>query len=556
MLTIQFSPFNVISGTIAAVLLGVSIAPQPGYTISGQDIDLQVGVVQRFGRQPSDLLTLQAQPGDRLMIRFQVEGKPQTLSAATAKLAIVQQALPTPQLEERVVLGTHRSYESAEDEANRWRAEGIPVEIAQPKRWQVWAKRDVYHTPLLRRLLLQSLQGKGIQSAFVDTQVLQKRPKVVLEVNGQRVAQDQLQISSAKGIIKVVSQRTDDPPKPKVPPERVERLYSGNLRLQPNAYGTYTLVNQVPLETYLRGVVPHEIGGSTTSSVLETQAILARTYALRNLRRFAIDDYQLCADTQCQVYYGLTGVMPETDQAITATRGRVLTYQNELVDAVYSAATGGVTAAFNDVWHGPNRPYLRPIIDSVAARWDLSRQSLADEQNFRQFVQQKKGFNEDDQKWFRWRYESTLKELNQDLREYLTSLKSPLANFKTIQRLEVLQRSPAGRVQTLRVTTDQGAIDLEKDNILIAFYAPASLLFYIDPMYDAQKKLAGYTFVGGGLGHGVGLSQSGSYRLGKLGWSSERILSFYYPGTQVQAVNNSLVFWRDPANPQDHTPQM
>lgn len=556
MLTMRFSSLLALPGTIAAAILGLSLAPQPGCATPGQDIDLQVGIVQRFGRQPSDVLMLQAQPGDRLTIRFQTGDKAQAWSGATAQLAIVQQTLPTPQIEERVVLATHRSYESAEDEANRWRAEGIPVEIAQPKRWQVWAKRDVYHTPLLRRLLLQSLQGRGIQTAFVDTQVLQKRPKVVLEMNGQRVAQEQLQISSAKGIIKVVSQRTDDPPKPKTPPERVERLYYGNLRLQPNAYGTYTLVNQVPLEIYLRGVVPHEIGSTTTPSVLETQAILARTYALRNLRRFAIDDYQLCADTQCQVYYGLTGTTPATDRAIAATRGKVLTYQNELVDAVYSAATGGVTAAFNDVWHGPSRPYLRPIIDSVAAKWDLSQQSLANEQNFRQFIQQKQGFNEDDQKWFRWRYDSSLSELNQELREYLKSLKSPLANFKTIQRMEVLQRSPAGRVQILRVTTDQGAVDLEKDNILIAFYAPASLLFYMDPLYDAQKKLTGYAFIGGGLGHGVGLSQSGSYRLGKLGWNSDRILSFYYPGTQVQSVNNSLVFWRDPANLQPPEPQM
>ncbi|MGC8713539.1 MAG: SpoIID/LytB domain-containing protein [Leptodesmis sp.] len=556
MLTMRFSSLLALPGTITAAILGLSLAPQPGCATPGQDIDLQVGIVQRFGRQPSDVLMLQAQPGDRLTIRFQTGDKAQAWSGATAQLAIVQQALPTPQIEERVVLATHRSYESAEDEANRWRAEGIPVEIAQPKRWQVWAKRDVYHTPLLRRLLLQSLQRRGIQTAFVDTQVLQKRPQVVLEVNGRRVAQDQLQIASGKGIIKVVSQRTDDPPKPNTPPERTERLYSGNLRLQRNAYGTYTLVNQVPLETYLRGVVPHEIGSTTTPSVLETQAILARTYALRNLRRFAIDDYQLCADTQCQVYYGLTGITLATDRAIAATRGKVLTYQNELVDAVYSAATGGVTAAFNDVWHGPSRPYLRPIIDSVAAKWDLSQQSLANEQNFRQFVQQKQGFNEDDQKWFRWRYDSSLSELNQELREYLKSLKSPLANFKTIQGMEVLQRSPAGRVQILRVTTDQGAVDLEKDNILIAFYAPASLLFYMDPLYDAQKKLTGYAFIGGGLGHGVGLSQSGSYRLGKLGWNSDRILSFYYPGTQVQSVNNSLVFWRDPANLQPPEPQM
>jgi SpoIID/LytB domain protein len=167
----------------------------------------------------------------------------------------------------------------------------------------------------------------------------------------------------------------------------------------------------------------------------------------------------------------------------------------------------------------------------------------------RQFLQQKQGFNEADAKWFRWRYDTSLAELNKDLREYLTQLNSPLAAFKTIQQLEVVQRSPAGRVQKLRVTTDRGVVELEKDNILIAFYAPASLLFYMDPVYDGQKKLKGYTFVGGGLGHGVGLSQTGSYHLGKLGWSSDRILSFYYPGTRLQPVNNAIVFWREPQQP-------
>ena len=505
---------------------------------AAKDIELQVGVVQRFGTQPTDVVTLQAQPGDRLTLKIlQADGKPQTLTTNSATLKVLMQALPESQVQERVVLSTHRSFESAEDSANRWRSQGIPVEIAQPKRWQVWAKRDVYTTPLLRRLLLQSLQVKGIQTAFVDSRILQQQPKAALLVNGKSYLKDNVQISAGRGVVQVQTELKDD---------RNKRLYAGSLRLQPNTYGTYTLVNQVPLEAYLRGVVPHEIGTTTTSSVLQVQAILARTYALRNLRRFAVDNYQICADTQCQVYFGLGGVNSATDAAIAATRGKVLTYQNELVDAVYSASTGGVTASFNDVWEGPDRPYLVTRVDAVANQWDLSRQPLTNEQTARQFLKQTKGFNEADQKWFRWQYTSSLTELNKDLHEYLKTLNSPLANFKSITQLKVVQRSPAGRVQKLRVTTDLGAIDLEKDNILIAFYAPASLFFYLDPLLDAQKKLTGYAFSGGGLGHGVGLSQTGSYHLGKLGWSSDRILSFYYPGTQLQPINKSLVLWRDP----------
>ena len=505
---------------------------------AAKDIELQVGVVQRFGTQPTDVVTLQAQPGDRLTLKIlQADGKPQTLTTNSATLKVLMQALPKSQVQERVVLSTHRSFESAEDSANRWRSQGIPVEIAQPKRWQVWAKRDVYTTPLLRRLLLQSLQVKGIQTAFVDSRILKQQPKAALLVNGKSYLKDNVQISAGRGVVQVQTELKDD---------RNKRLYAGSLRLQPNTYGTYTLVNQVPLEAYLRGVVPHEIGTTTTSSVLQVQAILARTYALRNLRRFAVDNYQICADTQCQVYFGLGGVNSATDAAIAATRGKVLTYKNELVDAVYSASTGGVTASFNDVWEGPDRPYLVTRVDAVANQWDLSRQPLTNEQTARQFLKQTKGFNEADQKWFRWQYTSSLTELNKDLHEYLKTLNSPLANFKSITQLKVVQRSPAGRVQKLQVTTDLGAIDLEKDNILIAFYAPASLFFYLDPLLDAQKKLTGYAFSGGGLGHGVGLSQTGSYHLGKLGWSSDRILSFYYPGTQLQPINKSLVLWRDP----------
>ena len=518
---------------MALALLGLSAGQS--VAANRKDIDLQVGVEQRFGGKPTDALILQATAGDRLSFRFETEGKPQTVTGTSATLDVVPQPLPEPALQERVVLTTHRSFESAEDSAKRWQAQGILVEVAQPERWQVWAKRETYSTPLLRRLLLESLQERGIQTAYLDTQILPKQPRVSLVVNGYRYTRDRIEVASGQGVIQVTQKSGD----------KNRHLYAGSLRLQPNAYGTYTLVNQVPLEAYLRGVVPYEIGTWAVQPVLEVQAILARTYALRNLRRFAIDGYQLCADTQCQVYNGLTGANPATDRAIASTRGTVLTYNNELVDAVYSSATGGITAPFNDVWSGAERPYLKAIIDSVGTPWDLSRETLADEKSFRRFISQTKGFNEASEEMFRWRIESRLETLNQDLRRYLVANKNPLATFKTIQRLAITQRSPAGRVLKLTATTDAGNVELEKDTILVALYAPNSTLFYLEPLYGANRALKGYTFIGGGFGHGVGLSQTGTYHLGKLGWSSDRILSFYFPGTQLQPISNALTFWRD-----------
>jgi SpoIID/LytB domain protein len=526
---------GMISGCGLLINWAIAAGPNPG---TATNIDLKIGVVQRFGTRPTDSLVLKAEAGDRLTLRFMdVGNQVRNLATNAVTIEVTPRPLNQAALLEWLVVSSHRSFESAEDSAERWKAQGIPVEVAQPERWQVWAKREVYNTPLLRRLLTESLKKQGYTGAYIDSKVLKQVPQATWIVGQQRFSQSQiLDISASKGPIQVTRSMT----------ERKTNLYAGQLRLQPNAYGSYTLVNQVPLEIYLRGVVPHEIGTGAPQPAIEAQAILARTYVLRNLRRFQIDNYELCADTQCQVYEGLTGTYLPADRAIEATKDQVLTYNNELVDALYFSTSGGVTAAFSDVWNGPNRPYLRPIVDAAKPIWDLSRQSLASEAVFQQFMKQQQGFNETGGDRFRWQVESNVSALNQELKRYLQKNQKPLANFKTIQQLQVATRASSGRVQKLKVTTDLGSLELEKDEIIQAFEAPNSLLFYLQPNYEPNKAIRSYTFIGGGLGHGVGLSQIGSYNLGNLGWSYQRILSFYYPGTQLQPISKSLTFWRSP----------
>ncbi len=520
---------------MAVSLLGVTMLWGP--EAKAKDVEIKVGVVQRFGAKPADQLTLQPTPGDRLTVRYlSGDMKPQTLQVESLKLETVMQPLSTPAVEERVVLSTHSTFETAEDSANQWRQRGIEVEVAQPDQWQVWAKRDVYQTPLVRRFLLSTLQAKGNTTAYLDTQILKQVPRVSFVVNGYRYNRRQLEISSQKNLIQVSVGKNDRNP----------HLYAGSLQIQPNAYGTHTLVNQVPIETYLRGVVPHEIGADAPYGAVEAQTIIARTYALRNLRRFVADNYELCADTHCQVYKGLGDTSPLADRAIAATSGKVLTYNNELVDALYSSTTGGITAPFGDVWNGVERPYLKAVVDSPNSVWNLSQKSLADEQNFRQFINLKQGFNETGRDAFRWRYTSTLEQMTDFLQRYFKKTNPPLANFTRIVQMQVVKRSPGGRILKLAVQTDKGVIEIDKNEVRSAFEPPLSTFFYLEPISDANKTLTGYAFVGGGFGHGVGLSQYGSHNLAKLGWSGEQILSFYYPGTQIQPLSNSIVFWQEP----------
>ncbi|PZD71600.1 Amidase enhancer [Acaryochloris thomasi RCC1774] len=533
-----------VGGSFIAV--GVLLAAPAG---AASNPTLKIGIVQRFGEQPKDTLTIQALPGDRLTLKFADQGQVKTLATNKVQFDIQPQPLPKPVIQERVVLGVFRSFESAETQALDYRMQGIPVEVAQPNKWQVWAKRDRYSTPKKRKKLVKTLKEQG-KSVFLDQQRQVQKPLLSWVVDGYRYSRDSVSITSGKSVLQVQKNR-----------------YGGTLKFQPNTYGSYTLVNQVPIETYLRGVVPYEIGFSAPLTSIQAQAIIARTYALRNLRRFKIDDYELCADTQCQVYRGLSGAKSRVDDAIATTAGQVLTYDNELIDALYSSTTGGVTASFEEVWEGDPRPYLQTKIDAAPNPvWDLKTRSLADPANFKAFVNLKQGFNEVTWPTFRWRIEAPLAEMNQILRKFLRQKQHPLAEFGTIQTLEITKRSHGGRVQTLRVTTDIGSVELHKDEIVQGIRGAKSLLFYVEPMYEPQppivnapdpqspapppeKVLKGYRFVGGGWGHAVGLSQTGAQHLSKLGWSASKILDFYYPGTTLEPLTDTIARWREPEIP-------
>ena len=352
--------FGIICQTVVVTICSITLTA--GELVQAQDDSnpiLKIGIVQRFGERPQDRLILKAPAGDKLTLSFpSADGKTtQTVTSDRVVVEIASQSL-IPILEERIVLSNHRSFENATASAFHWQEQGIQTEIAQPRRWQVWAKRDIYDSILLRYLMFYTLRSQGNLTVQIDRRILTQRAIASFTIGDFRYNRDRLDITSSKGLVEVSYQKENKS-------EINNRAYAGTLKLQPNAHQSFTLVNNVPLETYVRGVVPHEIGYNAPYAAVQAQAVLARTYVLASLHRFKVDGYQLCADTQCQVYRGLENTTEVADRAIAETRGLVLTYNNRAIDALYSSTTGGITSNYNDIWDGTPRPYLQSVLDMV-----------------------------------------------------------------------------------------------------------------------------------------------------------------------------------------------
>ena len=141
------------------------------------------------------------------------------------------------------------------------------------------------------------------------------------------------------------------------------RRYRGRLVVYLNDRGRLNLVNELPIEQYLRGVVPRELGPGAYPELeaLKAQAIAARSYTLRNLGEFADEGYDLCGTPRCQVYGGMDDEHPLSDRAVAETAGEILVYGGQPIDALYSATCGGHTENVEVIFPLKRAPYLRGV---------------------------------------------------------------------------------------------------------------------------------------------------------------------------------------------------
>lgn len=281
-----------------------------------------------------------------------------------------------------------------------------------------------------------------------------------------------------------------------------------------------TVVNRVGMESYLLGVVSAEMGrrNSAEQAALRAQAVVSRTYALRNLRRWRSQGFDLYATVSDQAYGGVNAETPEGRIAVSETLGRVLTYNGALIEAFYFSTCGGRTADGFEVFRGASRPYLRSISDAAGNGVAYCRISPR----------------------YHWREEWRGDALRASLQRHLPQAAGARSeSMDGIADIRVTRRSPSGRVDQLAIRLGRSEVLVDgHSNIRQALRTPAGDLLRSTAFSlvatGAGKRVTNLVAEGMGAGHGVGLCQWGAVGRARAGQGYEQILAAYYPGTRLE----------------------
>lgn len=373
--------------------------------------------------------------------------------------------------------------------------------------------------------------------------------------------------------------------------------YRGRLELVRREDGI-VVINELPLEEYLYGVVPGEMPASYPLEALKSQAICARTYAYERLQRAGLPEYGAHVDdsTAFQVYQNLAE-QGQTTQAVKETSGQVLFYGEEPAQTYYYSTSCGYGTDLS-VWRGTRAeayPYLcAQAIDernmeltrqlggqeSVAAMAPILQQAQLLEQSdvMEAFLGQRDGdFYEKEEPWYRWSYRAeTVDEKALWERVWIRAQadgqcvfvpgeagewnavkeRTKLSeNTGKIREIRVTKRSSGGAAQELLIESENGQVRIQSEYSIRyvlcdgktqavrqdgSAAAVTSLLpssFFQVSTFKTDGFMIGYTLIGGGYGHGIGMSQNGAKHMAEASVSAEEILTFFYKGCQLKMIS-------------------
>lgn len=299
--------------------------------------------------------------------------------------------------------------------------------------------------------------------------------------------------------------------------------YRGTLMIGKEKEGWY-IVNQLPLEEYLYGVVPSEMPSNYEEEALKAQAVCARTYAWRQIQEnedpLKIGIAQVDDSVSYQVYQN-SGESETAKKAVDGTKGEILIKDGQPITAYYFSTSHGKTST-NEVWEASvPANYLK----SVECKFDSELP------------------------WYEWKVYLSSERL-------LEQAKKELSDASVLKKMEVEEMGESDAVLRLKIETDAGVIQLKNEYEIREFLSPQNLeivrkdesavkggrllpsaYFTLEEQTDENGKPQGYMIHGGGYGHGVGMSQNGANEMAKLGKNYKEILNYFYKEVEIAPID-------------------
>jgi stage II sporulation protein D len=281
------------------------------------------------------------------------------------------------------------------------------------------------------------------------------------------------------------------------------------------------VINTLPMDSYLRGVVPLEIGNRTSAEIaaVEAQAVAARTYAYKHLN--STRNFDMYSTVQDQVYGGVDAEKPLPDTAIVNTQDVVVLFAGQPINTPYHSTCGGSTAAVTEVWYNqPDEPYLRPVSDRIPGT---------------------DKFYCDPSPRFSWTQNFDAAGLRAVMDKYLAAYtNAPKTGLGKILAIREDGRTPSGRVRSLTVQTESGSYTLKGNDIRFVLRDPKGTIlnstFFSFTTDNAAGEVSSLTVNGRGYGHGIGMCQWGAIGRARAGQNYRTILETYYPGTTIGRI--------------------
>ena len=299
-------------------------------------------------------------------------------------------------------------------------------------------------------------------------------------------------------------------------------VYRGSLTIYKDENGL-RLVNTLPLEEYLYGVVPSEMPASYPEEALKAQAVCARTYACVQMMNSSLGDLgaQVDDSVSYQVYQN-SGEAQASSQAVEATAGEILLNNGSPINAYYFSTSHGQTST-DQVWAASAPSAYR---QSVECTYDSQ------------------------EPWYQW-------EVDLSLEKILENVRGMFSGVTWVSGVEMAEGGTQEGVLKLVIHTDQGDQELHSEYDIRTALAPdglsitrqdgsqvmgSSLLpsayFTLEEIRNAQGTLTGYKVQGGGYGHGVGMSQNGAKGMADTGKNYQEILTYFYKDVEIGNIND------------------